>query len=419
MSQPDLFYRFGVALALGLLVGLQREYSHAQRPGEMTAGVRTFTLFGLVGCLAAFAAEQLGSPWVFLAVLLAPVAYIAISYAVAAWRGDVGLTTEVAALITLMAGALAYWGYTTLAVAVVVATLVVLSLKLEMEHFARDLSRQDINAALRFAVISALILPLLPNQGFGPPPFNVLNPYKIWLMVVFISAIGFIGYVLMKVVGTQRGLALTGLLGGLVSSTAVTLSFAGRSRLEPAMARAFSLAILVAWTVMYGRVLVEVAVLNSALLAQVWPPLFAAAAVGLLYAVYLFRRQSSSVSNDMELTNPFELGSALKFGLLYALVLLVSQTALMYLGAVGLYASSLLAGLTDVDAITLSMAELSARPDGLAVATAGNAILLAVLSNTLVKAGLVITTADAALQRAILPGLALMLLAAAVAVAVL
>jgi uncharacterized membrane protein (DUF4010 family) len=278
-----------------------------------------------------------------------------------------------------------------------------------MDIFVRRITREDIYATLKFAVITAIVLPVLPNRTFGPPPLDVLNPYKIWLMVVFISGISFLGYVLVKVVGSRQGIGLTGLLGGLVSSTAVTLSFAQRSQRESELAKPFALAITVAWTVMFSRVLVEVAALNAALLRVLWVPMAASAAAGLLYCVYLYFAQRTEEEGEVAFSNPFELGPAVKFGLLYAVILLISKAAQMYLGNTGVYLSSIVAGLADVDAITLSMAELSGVAGGLDLSTAARAIVLAAMSNTAVKGGIVLTGGSLALRRALLPAFGMML----------
>jgi uncharacterized membrane protein (DUF4010 family) len=411
MAQTDLFYRFGVALAIGFLVGLQREYAHGGPGREIFAGERTCALMGLVGCAAAMVADVLGSPWPFVGILLVMGALITVAYRVAASRGSVGLTTEAAVLLTIIAGALCYWGHLALAVAIGVATTVLLSLKLEMDRFVQRIAREDVVATLKFAVITAIVLPVLPNRTFGLPPLDVLNPHKIWLMVVFISGISFLGYVLVKLVGPRHGIGLTGLLGGLVSSTAVTLSFAQRSQRETELAKPFALAITVAWTVMFSRVVVEVAALNVALLRVLWLPMAAAATAGLAYGVYLYFSQRTDEEGEVVVSNPFELGPAIKFGLLYAMILLVSKAAQMYLGNTGVYLSSVLAGLADVDAITLSMAELSRAAGGVDLITARRAIVLAAMSNTAVKGGIVVTGGTPALRRALLPGFLLMLVA--------
>ncbi len=410
ISQFDLFVRFGAAIGFGFMIGLQREFAKGGEGRSIVAGERTFALFGLTGCLAAFAADEFNSPLPFLVIVLLAGSMAAISYFVDAWRGKVGLTTEVAIIVTILIGAVCFWGYLLLAAAIGIATTVLLSLKLETDRFVRALTREDISAALQLAVISAIILPILPNEAIFPPPFDVLNPYKIWLMVVFISGISFLGYVAIKIVGPEQGIGISGLLGGLVSSTAVTLSFSDRSNREPQLAKPFALAITIAWTVMFARVLIEVGVINKDLLREIWLPIVATGGLGLLYCVYLFFSQRTSEKGDVEFSNPFDLKSAIKFGFLYGLILLFSRIAQIYLGDTGIYISSIVSGAADVDAIALSMAELS-RTGNLDINTAANAVILAAMSNTAVKGGIALFGGSLALRKPLLPAIIMMLVA--------
>jgi uncharacterized membrane protein (DUF4010 family) len=278
-----------------------------------------------------------------------------------------------------------------------------------LHALARRITREDVYATLKFAAIAIIALPLLPNRPVAPAPFDVLNPYKICLLVVFISGISFLGYILFQVVGARRGIALTGLLGGLVSSTAVTLSFAQRSREDPAPGRLYALAITVAWTMMFARILVIVAVLNAALLAVAWPPLLAGIVVGLGYSAYLLLARGDGAGTDVRLTNPFELRPALIFALVYTGVLVVAKVLPTYLGNAGLYLSSVFASVVDVDAITLSLADLSAGAGVVPLRTAALAVALAALANTVVKGGIIAVAGTRELRRAMLPPFALML----------
>jgi len=318
------------------------------------------------------------------------------------------MTSEVSAVITFLLGAMCYGEQFALAAAVTVATMVLLSLKLEMRSLAQKLSQEDIYATLKFAVITAIVLPVLPNRTFGP--LDVLNPYKIWLMVIFISGISFLGYFLIKIVGPRQGIGLTGLLGGLASSTAVTLSFSQRSTQERALAKPFAMAIMIAWTVMFIRVLVVVSALNRVLLTQLWLPLGIAAGIGLGYCGYLFLVQRTHETGNIDFANPFDLGPAMKFGLLYAGILFAAKAAQVYLGEAGIYLSSIVGGLTDVDAITLSLSQLSSSGvGGLDTATAARGIVFACISNTVVKGGMVLASGARELRRALLPGFLAML----------
>lgn len=411
LMNVDLYYRFGTALVIGLLIGLEREHSAPDKQHELFAGIRTFALLGVTGCLAALVTEQLASPWPFVVILLIIGVMLCAAYVMVALRNDIGLTTEVSAIITILTGALCYWNHLALAIAIGVITTLLLSLKLEMHRFAQRITQQDVYASLKFAVISALILPVLPNQNFGPTPFDVLNPYRIWLMVVFISSISFLGYILMKLVDARHGIELTGLLGGLVSSMAVTISLAENSRRQQTLAKAFALAILMSWTVMFGRVLVEVVAINPALLRVVWIPIASAGSVALLYVILLYFTQRGANQEAVRVANPFELGPAIKFGLIYAAILLLARAAEYYSGNAGLYLSSVLAGMADVNAITLSLSELSSHVNGVNLTVAARGIVLATMSNTLVKAGLVVVTGAPALRRTLIPSSLLIALA--------
>ena len=417
-EQLNLFYRFGAALLIGLLVGLQREYAHMQQQHEEKSfgGTRTFALLGLLGCTAAFLADLTDSALAFVVIVAIAGGLIMIAYMVTARQGSLGMTTEAAAVTTVVAGAICFWGELAIAAALGVATTVLLEIKLHTRKLARNITHSDVYATLTFAVITLIILPVLPSVSYGPPPFDVLVPYNIWLMVVFISGISFLGYVLIKIVGARRGVGLTGLLGGLASSTAVTLSFSQRSRDISGLERPFAMAILVAWAVMFVRVMVEVAVINQPLLRMVWIPLTAALVVSAAYCIYLYRAQSTAKQEEQDMfKNPFELGPALTFGLIYAAILLAANTARLYLGDTGIYLSSLASGLADVDAITLSLAKLSTDTQNLELQTAARGIVIAAVSNTLVKGGIVLSMGSKALRKVILPGL-LATLATAIAV---
>jgi len=410
LTDIDLFFRFGVALFIGILVGLQREYAFGGPEKEIFAGVRTFGLIGLIGCGAALVSDVMLSPWPFVAAMLVVGTFLAVTYYIDATRGDVGLTTEVAAVLTVLAGALAYWGYALLAVAIAVIMAVLLSIKVEAHEFVQRLSRDDIFATLKLAVISAIILPLLPNQNFGPEPFNIFNPFQIWLLVVFISGINFVGYVLVKLVGPDKGIGLTGLVGGMASSTAVTLSFTQRSKVEPLLSKAFALAITAAWTVMFVRVIVEVLAVNAALMRLLWLPLLAAMGVGLAYCLFLYLRQpSSDEEREVEFSNPFQLAPAIIFGLVFILVLGISRASEVYLGDAGLYITSFFSGLATVDAITLSLAQLSRDPAVLEQSLAARAIVVAAVANTFAKGMIVIAMGSPVLRRTILPGFLLVI----------
>jgi uncharacterized membrane protein (DUF4010 family) len=413
LTQADILYRLFIAIAIGLLIGLQREHAH-QQSGEKTplfAGARTYPLLSMVGFTGAFLAAEAGSVWPLVTSLLLAGGLVVAVYVATAWQGELGMTSEVAAVLTMLAGALSYYDQLVFVLALGVTVMALLAMRGEIHRLAGRITQEDIVATLKFGIITAVVLPVVPSASLGAPPFDVLNPHKIWLMVVLISGISFVGYLLIKVVGARRGIGITGFLGGLVSSTAVTLSFSQRSKDQATLARVFAVAILVAWATMFARVIAEVAVVNRGLLDLVWIPMVAAGGTGLIYAAFLFMGQSSADEERMDFSNPFELGPALTFGALYAVILLVARVAQMQFGDGGIYVSSVLAGLTDVDAITLTMAELSQPGGEVTTGVASTAVTLAAMSNTVVKAGIVFSTGSPHLRKVVLPGFLLILAA--------
>ena len=411
MFDLDLALRFAAALGLGLLLGIERE---RKRDAELFfGGVRTFALIALLGAVGAFVERELNQGWLIIAAFVALSALVIVSYATTAARGELGITTEISAMLAFIVGALCGWQHVGVASVATVVCLLLLTFKDFLHRLARRVELADIEATLTFAVISVIILPLLPNQNFGPPPLDVINPYKIWLMVVLIAGLNFLGYVLVKVLGNEHGLALTGILGGLVSSTAVTLSFSQRSRREPEMSSAFVLAIVIAWTIMFLRVVIMVGIINRALAASLAVALGCMALAGLLVCLALWRRRAHETGVVTAGANPFELGEAIKFGLLFGIVTIVAKAAEVYLGATGLYLAGAVAGATDVDAIALSMANrATTTPESIKIAA--YTIVIAVISNTLVKAGMVAFMGAPAMRRTIVLVTLILFLAAAV-----
>jgi len=406
----ELFTRFGIALFIGFLIGLEREYAAKEYDRTLMAGVRTHSLLGITGAVAAMIGQQLNSEWGFIAITFVTGGLIIVGYGVEATHGERGLTSEVAALLSYFSGALCYWNQIPLAVALGVTTMGLLSLKPEMHTLAHRLTREDVYATLKFAVISAIVLPVLPDRALGPAPWDALNPYAIWRMAVLISGLSFIGYALMKIIKSEQAISLTGVLGGLVSSTAVTLSFTQRSRERDELSRAFAMGIFLAWTVMFARILVIAGLLYAPLLKQLWPPLVTGMGIGLLYSLYLYQAQRrAETTHEIVLGNPFKLGPAFQFALIYAVILLIARSAQLYAGTTGIYLSSALAGLTTVDAITLSLTEL-VRAGHLPPELAAQGIILAALVNTLLKGAWVWSSGTPALRKATLPGLGLLLI---------
>jgi uncharacterized membrane protein (DUF4010 family) len=424
MTEYEPFVSLALAAAAGLLIGLERERS-APEEGRDTflGGARTHPLFALVGGVATLAARELG-PWAALVPLLALAALLVVNY-----QGDVardrsrGITSEAAFLLSYLLGVLACTTGvvepTKLRVVVVSAAAVVatflLSAKPTTRKLAQALSREDLASTLKFLIVAVVVLPLLPDRTFGP--LDVLNPFSIGSLMVLISAISFVGYAGVRLLGPRRGLGLTGVVGGLVSSTAVTLSMAGRVREKPEIADSAALAVVLASTIMFARVEVIVAVVNPALAGSLVFPMVGAALAGLVASLLLWLRARRGAAGQgvVVVTNPFELGQALQFALLFAVVLLGSKFAALRLGAAGTYAAGLAAGSTDVDAITLSMAKLAGAE--VAPRVAATTIFLGTVSNTVVKAVMAGVVGGRAFAGRTTAGLVAMLLAGAGGVA--
>lgn len=397
---PDLailFHRCAVALGLGLIIGVERE---REKSGTF-AGIRTFPLISLLGCSAALINECFAQ-WVFAAALVVLAAVVVTAYVYTATPRSHGITTEVASLLCFLYGGLVWWDLSALAAALAVVTVLLLTSKEPLEGISQKIGHQDITAALQFGIITLIVLPILPDRTYGP--LDVLNPRTIWLMVVLIAGINFVGYILIKVLGPQQGIGLTGLLGGIASSTALTLGFSRRSRTEAALAPEFALAIVLACAVMFIRVLVEAYTVNPAVGRILLIPVAAASCTGLLgcIAVWLVRRQRSARLPDKEQVrtqNPFELWPAVLFGLLFGCILFIAKAAQVYLGTGGLYLSSLAAGIADVDPITLSLANLATTTVSPPVAARG--IMLAAVANTIVKMAAICTGAPALMKYAL------------------
>lgn len=393
------WWRFAAALLIGALIGLEREFVQ-QRSGEQEfGGIRTFALMALLGAVAAFLTDQYG-PLIFLGAYLGLILLLWASLLASAIRGEEeGITSEVAALLVPLLGAMMIWNQPAVAAALGVITALILALKPRLHGAARRMSAEDMRATLEFSIITAVVLPLLPNEGFGP--FGVLNPFQIWLLVVFISGIGFLGYVLMKFIGTEQGVGITGLLGGLVSSTATTLSFAGRSKTNAGLSTLLAQGILLASCVMFPRVLIEVAVVNPGLVKQVVAPLVAmliAGVIGFYILWRLGRVEKKAEHGGVELSNPLRLKTAITFGLVFAFVLVAVEAANEYFGSAGVYLASILTGITDVDSITLSVSNLSLK-GLLDERVAAIAIIVATIMNTITKAVMAMVLGTPRLRR--------------------
>lgn len=429
MTFQQTLVSIAVAVAAGGLIGAERQQAQLVVPGESGetgvprqsrdfGGIRTFPLIALLGALGALV-RPIAGMWMLGGLLLGVIAFIAVSHAWSGRRGDIGISSEIAGLVTYVLGALAVMPELVpddsqrylLVAGCAATTLALLALKQPMHQFVGRVSADDVYATTKFLILGLIVLPVLPNQVYGP--LGVLNPFKIGMMILLVAGISFTGYLASRLVGQDRGLLLTGLLGGLVSSTAVTLTYAGKAKKENRLAPLCAVAIVVACSTMFARVVAVVAVVDRPLLSTLAWSLGTMAVVGFSASVFLYiKTRRAEVETDdslsdekkaredgVSLRNPFELKQAVTFGLLYGCVLFVAKAAQTYLGTGGLYASSILAGLTDVDAITLSVTDL--HRSGLATPIAATAITLAAVTNTIVKSSMAITIGGAVLGKTV------------------
>ncbi len=401
-----------VALLLGLLLGLERERSEGSG-AELFAGIRTFPLISLCGYLGA-AAGQHGVPFAFPAVLLALGALVVASY-LQPGREPGGATTEVAAVLACLLGGLVAWGGAPLAASLAVMVTLLLTLKAPLHKIAGAVSEDEILAILKFGVVSVILVPILPTTAM--PYLGGLAPRTLGLLVVMLSAVSLAGYLLVRIFGRRRGWALAGMLGGLVSSTAVTLSFSGKARAVPSLTRALAVGVLLASSILYLRGLVVIGLLDRPLALHLASRLAGLCAIGLAFAALHFRAEKArEPADEVSLGNPVELGRAAGLALLFAVVVLASKLAQARLGTLGLWSVGIVGGLVDVDSVAVAAARL--RQQGLAdLGSASGAFLLATLSNLVFKGGAVLVVGGPKLAGTVLPAFGAIALATALALA--
>lgn len=401
----ELARSFLAALLIGILVGIEREKKRHAEPSHTIGGIRTHALLALAGGAAAWMARELQFGWIFV-VVLGSVGAMAVASLVRHGRDGQdeapGITSEIAAMAVVLLGAMAVVGNQALAVALGVTVSAVLAYKQPLHALVERVGIDDILAVIKLLIASVIVLPLVPDEVIDP--WHAINPYQLWLLVVLISALSLAGYVGMRWLGPARGTAITGLAGGLVSSTATTLSFARDSRTADPFASgdAISAGILLAWLVMFLRVTVIVAIVNRQLLGAVWLPLLVMALVTGAFAArhYLAGAAASTAAtadHPIVVKNPFSLSAAIRFGALFAVVLVVVKLAQQHLPSAGLYAVSALAGAADVDAIVLSLASDGHSAPG--IEQAAWALLLALLANTIVKVSTVVLLGRGPMRR--------------------
>jgi uncharacterized membrane protein (DUF4010 family) len=415
MDTYQLIQRLAVALAIGLIIGIERGWKQRAEPeGERAAGMRTLALSGLLG--GVWGALALGTGGWGVASL--SVAFAAFTAVVATFRyremqeeGSFGATTVVAAMLAFALGAFAVLGDPRAAAAAGVATAMLLALKAVLHAWLERLTWEELRSGLILLAMTVIMLPLLPDRELSP--WFPVNPREVWLMTIFIAALSFAGYVAIRVAGPGFGILFSGLAGGLVSSTAVTLNMAHLARRHPDHQQMLAAATMLAGAMMMLRVLVVVTAVNFALVPSLAPALVVGALAQAGFGVLLAKRAGDNADGDaaLKLKNPLDLPAVLTFGALLAVIMALANGLAVWAGSAGAYALAAVSGIVDVDAISLSMARLA--PERLDATSAIIAILIAVAVNSVAKVVLASSTAGMAFARLLVPVLAATLIAGA------
>lgn len=411
MLNEELFIGLLLSLLLGALIGAQREIRQQKNNTLDFAGFRTFTFISLLGFLIGFLGREIlkndyfiliGLAGIFVASIIAYVAVVKIN------PSEVSATTEIISIITFILGVLVSLKYYYISITIAIIITGILFLGNALHKFVKNVKDIEVFATLKFAIISIVILPLLPNKNYTPLdlPFfgkffqnqafiskeillqlDVFNFYYIWLIVVFISGIAYVGYILMKTIGAEKGLEVTGFLGGLMSSTALTSSFAIESKKLNYLSSALVIGTIIACSTMFFRIIFEVAIINASLLASMIILLGIMGLCGYFCAFYLLKKIKLNHVHNVSINSPFTLIPALKFAFFFMMILVVSKTFIIYLGNSGLYLVAFFSGIADVDAITISLASLALNGN-ISNFTAETGIFIAAFANTLFKGGI-------------------------------
>jgi len=373
---------FFISAVLGFIIGLERSVSFSQENEEGFAGSRTFVLISLLGFLSAWlngrVADFLIVSFAVLGILTVMAYFLKVIH-----YSKQGTTTHISALIAFIIGVMVYYKMTDCAIFTAVITVVVLNLKTGLRKIETNLGQKELNAGVLLLVMSFIMLPILPNKTIDP--FHLFNPYKTWLMAIVISSLSFIGYLAIKFFGEKKGILFTASAGGFISSTAVTASLSAMFKQTHSSIYTYVSAIAIANTLMFARVLIETYITNPQITEMLLIPYITAVIYGAVFSYFYYKKSQNNVKSTIEKLekNPLELNSAIKFALIFAFIYaLVEYTNTKY-GNLGIYIVSFISGFTDVDAITLSLGELSKKSLSLKYAATG--IAIASLSNTLTK----------------------------------
>ena len=377
-----------VAIFLGALIGLEREIylrtlTKVSTKAQRVSDIRSHIFLSFLGFLSAYLAQF--SHWSIGGIAFLIVGSFVLTGYILEFQkySFLGITSELSSILTFLVGFLTCQDF-SLAIVVAILVTITLSLKEKVVFLAKRIEKNEFHATLKFLIIAFVVLPILPKEPVDP--WGIISIYDTWLMVVFISGISFVGYILTKTLGAEKGIGLAAIIGGLASSTAVTTSMSSQSKKNNKIINPFVFGVVIASMVMFARVGFEVFVINMSLLGTLTIPLVVMGITSLIVLLVLFlsEKKKDKKHEEIPLTSPFQFAPALKFGLFYIFVLLISHFSHQFFGDNGIYLSSVLAGLADVDAITISMSKLAAS-GSISHTVATRSIIIAVFSNTLVK----------------------------------
>ncbi len=398
---------------LGLIIGLEREHKiKEERKGiEIFAGIRTFPFIAVLGMLSAYINDKYLMGFLFMSfggLIVLTILNFYLEY-----RKDPGATTEIATFLSFILGILVYYQYYYVSAFLAIFITLLLALKPTLEEFARKISYDDIIALIKFALISVVIYPLLPDKEFGP--FNAFNPKEIWKIVIIVSTIDFSAYLLIRWKGA-KSIWATGLIGGLISSTAVSYDLSKKAKEYPVLSQSALFGISLAWLIMNFRVLVLSGIINFQLMFHLLPPILIASFLHISVLFYQYKREGQNFlkesDKEIKFKNPFELYNAIQFGIIYAVIMFLMKALQVYLGNKGIYIASFISGVIDVDAITLSLSTLSAK-EQIVVDVATMGILIAVVSNDIFKYLYIYIFGNNYLRKNMFPYLLIMIVVAA------
>ena len=403
MEEVETLTRMGVALGISVLIGLERGWSERDlHEGSRVAGVRTFGLIGMVGAVTSLLSDHFGGVVLGFGFVAVTVMMLFGRYLRFADSKDLGVTTVTAGLLTFALGAIIMKGYLSLGVSVGVVAALLLGIKTELHDIVRRIDHQELLAVLKLLIMTAVLLPVLPNQGFGP--WNALNPFEIWLMVVLICSLSFVGYIGIRILGDRKGVILAALAGGVVSSTAVTISLSRLPDGNCTHVRMMGGAIVMAWSMMYVRTLIVVSVFGASLFDGLLFALGLASVTGfVISAIFVLSAKPEEQQHGLIFSNPFDFWMAIRFGLILAATIVLAQALNVWAGDSGVMVAAGISGIADVDAATLTITRMT--PAEIPVMIGVGAILLASVANLVCKTTIAMFNSKGRLRTPILVGM--------------